>query len=126
MNAAFKPILDVATLMRGFPAPWFVSGGWAIDLFLGDVTRDHADIELGIYRRDQQILWSQLPGWSFDKALRSHEGGKWVSWESGEELRLPIHQISATRSDAEPREFEFFLNDSAPTRIGSWAAGIPV
>ena len=47
----FEQIEITAAHMDGFPAPWFVSGGWAIDLFLGRVTRDHSDIEIGIYRR---------------------------------------------------------------------------
>jgi len=109
--SAFQPIVYVSELMRGFPAPWFVSGGWAIDLFVGDVTRKHSDIEIGIYRRDQQLLWSQLSRWSFEKVIPSDEGGKWVAWERNQDLCLPVHQIKASRSDAEPPEFEFFLNE---------------
>jgi hypothetical protein len=111
MNAAFKPILDAVGLMQGFPSPWFVSGGWAIDLFLGEVTRNHADIEIGIYRRDQQALWHQLPDCSFEKALPSDGRGTWVRWETGEELVLPIHQIRAKRSDVGLPEIEFLLNE---------------
>src|ERR1022692_1658302 len=111
MDSSFAAILDVADLMQGFVAPWFVSGGWAIDLFLGEVTRQHADIEIGIYRCDQRALWHQLPGWILDKAIQTTNGGKWVPWAQGEELRLPVHQIRATYAHAACKEFEFFLNE---------------
>jgi hypothetical protein len=29
-------------------APWYVAAGWAIDLFLGEQTREHEDIEIGV------------------------------------------------------------------------------
>jgi len=115
MSEGFKPILEVAQLMHGFPAPWFISGGWAIDLFVGEVTRPHSDIEIGIFRCDQRALWRQLPGWRFEKAVDSSAGGEWVSWEMHEELRLPVHQIKATRRDGEPAEIEFFLNERSET-----------
>jgi hypothetical protein len=54
--SSFDRIVAVAHLMQGFPGPWFVSGGWAIDLFVGRVTREHEDREVGIFRQDQQAL----------------------------------------------------------------------
>ena len=30
--------------MQGFSKPWFVAGGWALDLYLGHKTREHSDI----------------------------------------------------------------------------------
>jgi len=90
MSADFTPILNVVQVMRGFPARWFVSGGWAIDLFLGEVKRSHADIEIGIYRRDQQALRRQLPGWSFEKAIPQAKGTAWMAWNENEELDLPV------------------------------------
>jgi hypothetical protein len=111
VDVSFAPILEVAQLMRGFCGPWFVSGGWAIDLFLGKVTREHEDIEIGIYRCDQHAVWQQLPGWTFEKAIRTTEGGKWIPWARAEELRLPVHQIKANCSHAACKVFEFFLNE---------------
>jgi hypothetical protein len=36
----------VAGLLAGVTAPWYVAGGWALDLFLGRVTRPHEDLEI--------------------------------------------------------------------------------
>ena len=107
MEDSFTPINVVTELMTEFDRPWFVSGGWAIDLFLGRVTREHADIEIGIFRRDQKAIRDYLGGWTFEKA----DNGKWVAWAEEEELCLPIHQLKVRRA-GEPRgEFEFFLNE---------------
>jgi hypothetical protein len=115
MNPSFTPIIAAARYMEGFSGPWFVSGGWAIDLYLGRVTRRHADIEIGIYRSDQDALWRQLPDWSFTKAIQTPSGGKWTRWERNEWLELPFHQILATYPHADPPELEFFLNEQTET-----------
>jgi hypothetical protein len=112
-------ILAAARLMEPFPHPWFVSGGWAIDLFLGKVTREHGDREIGIFRRDQAELRQHLPEWEWFKAVSGPNGGEWVPWE-GEWLDLPIEQLLArpagSNSDppqgGHPAEIEFFLNDA--------------
>jgi hypothetical protein len=39
---------EVATLLQGLTAPWYVAAGWALDLFRGEQTRDHEDLEIGL------------------------------------------------------------------------------
>jgi hypothetical protein len=55
----FEPVLtlwdawqpaDVARLLAGVRAPWYVAGGWAIDLFLGGQRREHGDLEIAVPR----------------------------------------------------------------------------
>jgi hypothetical protein len=38
----------VARLLEGVEAPWYVAGGWAIDLFLGGQHREHEDLEIAV------------------------------------------------------------------------------
>jgi len=54
---AFKPDVSqwdpwrpeqVARLFADADLPWYVAGGWAIDLFLGGERRKHADIEVAV------------------------------------------------------------------------------
>ncbi|MGD6844537.1 nucleotidyltransferase domain-containing protein [Bacillus infantis] len=61
----FRECRKAAGWMAGFEKPWFVAGGWAIDLFIGKQTRPHADLEIGIFREDQQALKSYLEDWEF-------------------------------------------------------------
>lgn len=111
ITAGFEPIAAVARVLADFPRPWFVLGGWAIDLFLGRVTRRHEDLEVGIFRQDQQVIREHLPGWRYDKAVRQGDSGVWVPWDEDEWLALPVHQVRVRRQYSEPAEFEFFLNE---------------
>src|SRR5947209_5306656 len=93
--------------METFSPPWFVAGGWAVDLFLGRVTRKHEDLEIGIARQDQAHLHAHLPGWRLYKIVR----GELLLWRQEEWLERPVHQIVAQQEQANPSEFEFLLND---------------
>ncbi|MEU3454954.1 hypothetical protein ABZ671_15340 [Micromonospora sp. NPDC006766] len=39
---------DVARRLVGISAPWYVRAGWALDVFRGEQTREHHDIEIGV------------------------------------------------------------------------------
>jgi hypothetical protein len=56
-----------ASVMRGFSAPWAVAGGWALDLFLGRVTRVHAGVDVALFREHQWTLLADFPGWTFHR-----------------------------------------------------------
>lgn len=108
---SFDELMAITRLMVDFPAPWFISGGWAIDLFRGEVSREHEDLEIGIFRQDQAAIQSFLRSWNLFKAVEGPDGGMWVPWPEGEWLELPIFQVLARREDTLPPEFEFFLNE---------------
>jgi len=101
----FGPVLELARLMRGFPRPWYIAGGWAIDLFLGRETREHDDIDVTIFRNDQAELRTHLAAWAFEKVV----DGQRLPWADGEWLGLPVHEVHAT-SETRAR-VEFLLNE---------------
>jgi hypothetical protein len=103
--------LQVATLMRDFKPNWFVAGGWAIDLFLGQVTRPHQDIEIAIFRKDQAALHNYFDGW----LLRKVVSGAPVVWHRDEWLTLPVHEIHCSNEAAQPPLIEILLNESNET-----------
>jgi hypothetical protein len=93
-----------------------VCGGWAIDLFLDEVTRAHEDLEIGIFRHHQEALRTHYAAWGPFKSI-----GHWDPWEEGEILELPIHQVLVRPPgsgpphdpwEPSPEERQFFLNDS--------------
>src|SRR5438132_14268800 len=97
LTASFGPIEASASIMSRFPQPWYVAGGWAIDLFVGRVTREHGDLEVAVFRRDQGALQAHMVGWTLFKVGRGSVEGQLVPWQAGERLELPIHQIVAQR-----------------------------
>ncbi len=38
----------IAARLRGVSTPWCVVGGWALDLFRGEQTREHEDLEIAV------------------------------------------------------------------------------
>jgi hypothetical protein len=106
MSSEFAAPLGVAALMERFEHPWCIAGGWAIDLFLGRVTRPHKDVEIAIFRDDQAAIFEYLTGW---ECTLSSMGGR-APWH-GERLELPFHEIHARRPSGEPAHIEVLLNE---------------
>jgi len=99
--------LKVAALMRNFKPLWFIAGGWAIDLYLGRVTRPHADLEIAIFRRDQFALRAHLSDWQWQKVFK----GELTLWQ-GERLAWPVHELYASNERAAPPRLEVLLNEA--------------
>ena len=53
---------QVAELLAGVEAPWFVAAGWAIDLFLGEESREHEDLEIAVPRERFPEIAERLAG----------------------------------------------------------------
>jgi hypothetical protein len=100
------PWAGVLRAMQGFPAPWHVAGGWAIDLFLGRQRRAHKDWDVSIARADQFALQSHFGA----ERLRKVVDHQLLPWPEGERLELPIFQVFALNDQGEP-ELEFLLED---------------
>lgn len=90
----YADLLTVAQLMQNFPAPWYVSGGWGIDALVGQATRAHEDLEIGIARQDQGYLHRQLVDWQLYKLVPwpDDTDADLVLWMPSEYLELPIFQ----------------------------------
>lgn len=51
---------DLAALLTKLDVPWWIAGGYALDLFLDSKSRPHADIEIACDRRDLQRVFDVL------------------------------------------------------------------
>lgn len=94
----FAPVEAVIQELSVFPCPYYISSGWAIDLFLGRVTRVHHDIDVAIARCDQLVLQQYMTerGWKF---VTPHEQ-RLEPWPTQMRLELPRHQAHAHREGA--------------------------
>jgi Aminoglycoside-2''-adenylyltransferase len=59
-NTDFAAVSAVCSLLSGLTVPYWIAGGWAIDLAVGRVTRDHADVDVMLLERDKRALWDEL------------------------------------------------------------------
>src|SRR4051812_29642682 len=82
VDRTFAPVIELAAVMAGFDRPWFISGGWAIDLFVRRVTREHEDVEVGAFFPDQAAIRHHLAGWE----LFRPEDGQWLPLGADDEV----------------------------------------
>jgi hypothetical protein len=92
--------------------PWAVAGGWALDLFLGRQTREHADVDLAVWRADQHKLRAALVS---DWVPEVADHGVLRPWSSEEWLSLPLHEIHAQPRHRDGDSLEFLLNERDDT-----------
>jgi hypothetical protein len=106
---------DLAGLLAGLDCPWWICGGWALDLFLGRETRRHDDLDVAVLRHDQVALYEQLGDWELRYATVDHRLNEW----DGRWLDPPIHGIWARRAPGResPWTCEFLLNEA---QNGQW------
>lgn len=66
-DASWEPLTPqrIAELLRGVEVPWWIAGAWALDLFAGRQTRAHQDIEISVFRGDENAIRRHLKGWKF-------------------------------------------------------------
>jgi hypothetical protein len=109
----FKDIIAVSDFLSGFRKPWFIAGGWALDLYLNKKTRAHKDIDIVILRRDQHFLQEYMKGWTVKKVIPESDGGYMEDWIEGELLEHPVHEIHAYRVSKKPSNLEFLLEETS-------------
>ena len=95
-------------LMRSFAAPWWVGGGWALDLWLGRQTRTHQDVDLAILRGDQHKLYDTLHHWELYYATTDH---RLLPLRPDHWLEPPLHGVWARLAPDAPWLCEFLLNE---------------
>jgi hypothetical protein len=102
----FAPVEAVAQELADFPHDWYISSGWALDLFLGQVARMHHDEDVVIAREHQLALQAYMleRGWRFVTPL----DGRLEPWPWHMRIEKPRHQVHAHRDGA---FIDFLLTD---------------
>jgi hypothetical protein len=129
--------LGAARVLDGLAAPWWIAGGWALDLFAGGGLRGHDDLDVVLLRRDRLALATHLADWDLHVVSAPGELRPW----RGEPLESEAHEIWARPAPDEPWVCEFLLDDSDGDRwlfrrdprvtrpvaeLGFEAGGLPV
>jgi len=106
---------DALRLLEGYPGPWWVAGGWAIEAFTG-AAREHGDLDLEIPRGDLPLLRRHLAGrldvWTAtDGALKPllPDDGTHTTPEAV--LPVGCGQVWLRPSGQEPWEYDVLLMD---------------
>lgn len=78
----FEVLLPIREWAEGLGVRWWVAGGWATDLFLGRVTREHGDVDVLVLDRDQDRLREK---W-LEGALERRHKGEVAGWPEHDRL----------------------------------------
>jgi GrpB-like predicted nucleotidyltransferase (UPF0157 family) len=92
----FQPMLAVTSIFAEANFEVLVSSGWALEARLGRVHRFHHDVDILVWRDQQQSLRAYLTarGWELNVVVN----GQYQPWLEGQPLELPIHQLHAYQS----------------------------
>jgi hypothetical protein len=84
-------LLAVKGLFENYPRPYWIAGGWALDLFAGRVRRSHGDVDVLVLARDLEVLAR-----TFTRprpVLQFAETGEQRPWVEGERLVPGPHAL---------------------------------
>ncbi|MGO9874058.1 MAG: nucleotidyltransferase domain-containing protein [Acidimicrobiia bacterium] len=101
----------VAAVIQALDLWWALAGGWAIDVWLGEHTREHHDIEVVVRRDDQTAVWDALHD-DWDLLCIDPPGSGWRRWDRNVRIVEPAFQVKA-RSASDEFEFDLFLESTS-------------
>lgn len=107
--------VEVRRVMAGFDRPWWIAGGWALDMFLGRKTREHEDIDVELLRSDQQAIQSHLRDWELYLA----SAGVLSPWVAGAEVPPDTSDVWCRPAGAESWAMQLMFNPGTEDR---WAS----
>ncbi|GLW26474.1 hypothetical protein Mame01_65160 [Microbispora amethystogenes] len=103
------PLAEVVTLFQDLAAPWWVSGGYAIELAVGRSFREHGDVDISVLRRDQLSVRALLADWDVHAA---DPPGTLRPWPVGEALPDHVHDIWVREHSDGPWRFQVMLDEA--------------
>lgn len=102
------PLADVVALFESLDAPWWVAGGYAIELAVGRAFREHGDVDIALLRRDHVAARHLLEGWDCHVA---DPAGTLRPWPMEEVLPDRAHDIWIRENPEGPWRFQLMLDE---------------
>ncbi|WP_338672596.1 amino acid transporter [Streptomyces sp. SCSIO 30461] len=102
---------DVAAVFAKADFPWWIAGGYAIELAVGRELRPHGDLDVLVLRRDQALVRDVLGGWDLHVADPPGQG-ELRPWHPGEVLPPPLHDIWCRRTPETPWAIQLMLDEA--------------
>ena len=99
----------VIALLRDVAFPWWVAGGYAIELAVGEPVRPHDDVDVLLLRRDHLAARSLLAEWD---CWVADPPGTLRPWPLGETLPDTVHDVWCRETPDAPWRFQLMLDES--------------
>ncbi len=102
-------VAPVAELFQAARFPWWVAGGYAIELAIGEPVRPHDDIDVLLLRRDHLTARDLLAAWD---CWVADPPGTLRPWPVGETLPDAAHDIWCRETPDGPWRLQLMLDES--------------
>jgi hypothetical protein len=99
----------VVSIFSAAGVPWWIAGGYAIELAAGHPVREHEDIDVLLLRPDQLAVQDLLSSWQWHAA---DPPGVLRPWQRGELLPAQVHDIWCRPGAAEPWQIQVMLDEA--------------
>jgi len=101
-----RKLISACSVFSDFKEPWFVAGGWAIDLAIGRITRQHSDIDFCIFRDSLPQFLNYFKEWKIEVSVPGTS--KRLACHSIEDVTPPRHELHC---DFKYINIEILLNE---------------
>jgi hypothetical protein len=102
-------VTEIRALFADAPFSWGLAGGYAIEQFLGAAIREHADIDIAIFRDEQHKAQRWLSDWQLYAA---DPPGTLRPWRIDEYLPYGIHDIWGHRDGVAAWQMQLMVLES--------------
>lgn len=102
-------VSEISSLFSAAPFFWCLAGGIALELALGHSIREHSDIDVFLFRRDQSAARHHLVDWD---TLVADPPGKLRYWPAGEVLDPSVHDVWCRKSPVDDWRFQLMMDDA--------------
>lgn len=99
---------EVARIFRSSQVHWWIAGGYAIELAVGEPVRQHTDVDVLLLRPDQLEVQRVLAGWQWYAA---DPPGTLRPWRAGEQLPVEVHDMWCRPGPEQPWRIQFMLDE---------------
>jgi len=103
---------ELAGWLGDIDVPWWFAGGWALDLWLGETTRVHSDIEIGCFRDELPKVLDHLGDWEVAIARNK----VLVPYDRDQPPPEPPFSLWIRRHGAELWDFEMLVEERSSDR----------
>lgn len=106
----WKPlsVKEIQCIFDQMSLHWWIAGGWALDLHLNRITREHDDIDVLILRSEHLLLQKYLSAdWEGYKAFK----GKLIPWNMNEKLDSQFDNLWFKKKEESTWAFQVMIID---------------
>ncbi|MFC5835061.1 nucleotidyltransferase domain-containing protein [Nonomuraea insulae] len=103
------PLAEVVALMSGLTTRWWVAGGYAIELAVGQAYREHGDVDIALPRQGQLAVRHLLKDWDVHAAVVPQTLRPWAL---DEVLPEQAHDIWVREHPDGPWRFQLMLDET--------------